>query len=104
MNKTLLSVCFTVMSVFTIEAQNQQGVVVIQNSGKKSLPQVAVVISDAQPTTSDMEGKFNVQLPNHVKGQRLIIQSISYKDWVVVNQHMVNQWVYAPEKDRKSVV
>lgn len=98
MNKTLLSVCFTVMSVFTIEAQNQQGVVVIQNSGKKSLPQVAVVISDAQPTTSDMEGKFNVQLPNHVKGQRLIIQSISYKDWVVVNQHMVNQWVYAPEK------
>ena len=83
---------------FTSYAQTQHGNVVIQNSGKKPLPQVAVVIAEAQPTTSDQEGKFHINLPNHVKGQRLMVQDISYKDWVVVNQHMIEQWVFAPNK------
>ena len=57
------------------------------------------MIEGATPTTSDARGCFEVQLPNHIEGQRLLIQQIAYRDWVVVNQHMVNQWVYAPTKN-----
>lgn len=99
MKKLLLTIALCVATFLSICAQSQRGTVVIQNSGKKALPQVTVVIEGATPTTSDALGCFEVQLPNHVEGQRLLIRQIAYRDWVVVNQHMVNQWVYAPVKN-----
>ena len=99
MKKLLLTVALCAATLLVIRAQSQRGTVVIQNSGKKALPQVNIVIEGATPTTSDAWGCFEVQLPNHIEGQRLLIQQIAYRDWVVVNQHMVNQWVYAPTKN-----
>lgn len=99
MKKLLFTVAICVATFSVICAQSQRGTVVIQNSGKKALPQVNIVIEGATPTTSDARGCFEVQLPNHIEGQRLLIQQIAYRDWVVVNQHMVNQWVYAPTKN-----
>lgn len=91
--------CFMLLFILLpLSAQKQPGQVVIQNSGKKTLPQVEIIVADAQPTTSDARGDFQIHLPNHVKGQRLMIQSIAYKDWVVVNKQAIAQWVYAPEK------
>ncbi len=98
MRKIFFTFVVLLALIQVLPAQNQKGLVVIQNSGKKPLPQVSIVISDAQPTTSDADGAFSAALPNHVKGQRLMVQDISYKDWVVVNSHMVEQWVYAPDK------
>lgn len=98
MKRAIVSLLLSVFIALPLAAQGQRGVVVIQNSGKKVLPQVAIVIAGASPTTSDVEGKFSVPLPNHQKGQRLLIQEISYKDYVIVNSHMVHQWVYAPDK------
>jgi len=99
MTKLLLTIALCAATLLSIHAQSQRGTVVIQNSGKKALPQVTIVIEGATPTTSDARGCFEVQLPNHIEGQRLLIQQIAYRDWVVVNQHMVNQWVYAPTKN-----
>lgn len=99
MKKILLTVVLCAATLLVVRAQSQRGTVVIQNSGKKALPQVNIVIEGATPTTSDARGCFEVQLPNHIEGQRLLIQQIAYRDWVVVNQHMVNQWVYAPTKN-----
>ena len=99
MKKLLLTVALCAATFWVIRAQSQRGTVMIQNSGKKALPQVNIVIEGATPTTSDARGCFEVQLPNHIEGQRLLIQQIAYRDWVVVNQHMVNQWVYAPTKN-----
>jgi len=99
MKKLLFTVVLCAATFLVICAQSQRGTVMIQNSGKKALPQVNIVIERATPTTSDARGCFEVQLPNHIEGQRLLIQQIAYRDWVVVNQHMVNQWVYAPTKN-----
>ena len=99
MKKLLLTVALCAATFWVIRAQSQRGTVMIQNSGKKALPQVNIVIEGATPTTSDARGCFEVQLPNHIEGQRLLIQQIAYRDWVVGNQHMVNQWVYAPTKN-----
>ncbi len=99
MKKLLFTVALCAATFLVICAQSQRGTVMIQNSGKKALPQVNIVIEGATPTTSDARGCFEVQLPNHIEGQRLLIQQIAYRDWVVVNQHMVNQWVYAPTKN-----
>ena len=89
----LVAWAFTVAHV---SAQSQRGYAVIQNSNKKALPQVSVIVAGAQPTTTDAEGRFSLSLPNHQKGQRLMVQDISYHDYVVVNKHQIDQWVYAP--------
>lgn len=89
----LIAWAFTVAHV---SAQSQRGYAVIQNSNKKALPQVSVIVAGAQPTTTDADGRFSLSLPNHQKGQRLMVQDISYHDYVVVNKHQVDQWVYAP--------
>lgn len=97
MKKILLIVVLCAATLLVVRAQSQRGTVVIQNSGKKALPQVNIVIEGATPTTSDARGCFEVQLPNHIEGQRLLIQQIAYRDWVVVNQHMVNRYMHLPK-------
>ena len=98
MLRNILFLYICLASIVYVSAQDQKGLVVIQNSGKSPLPQVSVVVQNASPTTSDASGKFQLQLPNHTRGQQLFVQEITYKDWVVVNMHSVEQWVYAPDK------
>ena len=68
MTKLLLTIALCAATLLSIHAQSQRGTVVIQNSGKKALPQVTIVIEGATPTTSDARGCFEVQLPNHIEG------------------------------------
>ena len=63
MTKLLLTIALCAATLLSIHAQSQRGTVVIQNSGKKALPQVTIVIEGATPTTSDARGCFEVQLP-----------------------------------------
>lgn len=98
MKKSIIIILLLLVNISNLLSQNQSGLVVIQNSGRKTLPQVEIIVLNAQPTTSDAQGSFQIHVPNHVKGQRLLVQKISYKDWIVVNKHSVEQWVYAPEK------
>ena len=69
MKKLLLTVALCAATFWVIRAQSQRGTVMIQNSGKKALPQVNIVIEGATPTTSDARGCFEVQLPNHIEGR-----------------------------------
>ena len=56
MTKLLLTIALCAATLLSIHAQSQRGTVVIQNSGKKALPQVTIVIEGATPTTSDARG------------------------------------------------
>ena len=56
MKKLLLTVALCAATFWVIRAQSQRGTVMIQNSGKKALPQVNIVIEGATPTTSDARG------------------------------------------------
>ena len=49
MKKILLTVVLCVATLLVVRAQSQRGTVVIQNSGKKALPQVNIVIEGLHP-------------------------------------------------------
>ncbi len=99
MRGRILSVLAALAAAVSLHAQSQKGFVVIQNSGRDALPQTQIVVSQATPAVSDLNGKFVIQLPNHSVGQQLLVQSIDCPGYVLVNRKMVDQWVYAPTKE-----
>ena len=92
----LLLSCYFSLSCL---GQVQKGFAVLQNSGKKGLSNVSINIDNAIPTTSDVNGEFAIEVPNHNPGNRLIVQDISHPKYLLVNKREVENWVYSPQKN-----
>lgn len=98
MKMTIILLCISIVGNFVF-GQKQKGIVVLQNSGKKTLGQVSIISEGGVATTSDNQGRFELYLPGYMSGQKITIQEIKKSGYEVVNKKMVEQWTYAPAKE-----
>lgn len=96
--KKIICILFFLACILPSFSQEQKGFVVLQNSGRQPVSNVSIIVEGGVPTTSDVKGKFAVELPQHSLGQQIKVGSIKHKDYVVLNEREIANWVYAPNK------
>lgn len=75
----------------------QQGITVLQNSGKKPVSGVQVTAVGSAPAGSDNAGKFSLHFPKSNAGEMLFINEI-YKDgYATVNEEELKRWILSGE-------
>jgi tetratricopeptide (TPR) repeat protein len=76
---------FTAISLFAQDPFFQNGVVREQNSGKRPVPEVQIIFSQAAPTTSDGAGKFKLAFVGKKAGDLVFMTEITKKGYELVN-------------------
>lgn len=92
-------ILFTIVPLFSNGQLLQRGKVLEQNSGKKTISNVQIQVTGAAPEISDGVGNFRLNLIRHKPGQMIFVNKIEKKGYSVVNQKMLDEWNFAPEKE-----
>ena len=77
--KKIICILFFLACILPSFSQEQKGFVVLQNSGRQPVSNVAIIVEGGVPTTSDVKGKFAVELPQHSLGQQIKVATIKHK-------------------------
>ena len=88
-------VCATILSMYgmpTLAQVRQKGLVLLQNSGRKPLSQVTILVSGAVPATSDSEGGFSLHFATRKEGDAVRTIDVSKTGYELVNAKDVELW------------
>lgn len=70
----------------------QEGIVLLQNSGKQPLPQVTLLVSGAAPATSDSQGRFTLHFATRQEGDAARTINVSKTGYELVNAPDIALW------------
>ena len=73
-------------------AVRQNGIALLQNSGRQPLPQVTVMVSGAAPATSDSHGQFSLHFATRNEGDAVRTVEIGKTGYELVNTREVELW------------
>lgn len=97
MKKAFILLTALVWITVSFAQVKQQGITVLQNSGRKPVGGVQITAAGSAPAGSDNAGKFSLHFPKSHAGEMLFINEI-YKDgYATVNEEELKRWVLSGE-------
>lgn len=97
--KQLILLLLFVPCLLMAQQPLQKGKITEQNSGKKGIGNVQIQVMGASAEVSDQDGNFRLNLVRHHPGQLVFVDKIEKKGYSVVNKTVVDQWLFAPDKE-----
>lgn len=90
----------TLAPVLNISAQTtQQGKVILQNSGFKTLPGTQIIAYGAQPVDAGHDGKFKLNFTKGMPGDLATIKEAHKKNYELVNRKELECWTLSHEQE-----
>ncbi|MDR2651705.1 MAG: hypothetical protein LBC68_05265 [Prevotellaceae bacterium] len=93
---TFLLSCFCLISY---SQSTQKGKVLLQNSGRKTLPGVQIIAFGAQPADTDNDGVFALNFSKAAFGDLTPLKDAYKKGYELVNRTELDKWILSSEKD-----
>lgn len=97
MKKTLILLTVLIWTAVSIAQVKQQGITVLQNSGKKPVGGVQITAAGSAPAGSDNAGKFSLHFPKSHAGEMLFINEIYKNGYATVNEEELKRWILSGE-------
>lgn len=97
MKKTFTLLTVLIWVAVSFAQVRQQGITVLQNSGKKPIGGVQITAAGSAPAGSDNAGKFSLHFPKSRAGEMLFINEIYKNGYATVNEEELKRWVLSGE-------
>lgn len=97
MKKTLILLTVLIWTAISFAQVKQEGITVLQNSGKKPVGGVQITAAGSAPAGSDNAGKFSLHFPKSHAGEMLFINEIYKNGYATVNEEELKRWILSGE-------